>query len=111
PRLRGAALHVLFVGGFAQLALAVATHVALSHGGRADRLRASPAPLRVMAALLAAAFGGRILAGIDLSHVAGWLALAGTAFTGAVGAWAVLVVPALRPSAAARAPERSSTER
>ena len=34
PRLRGAALHVLFVGGFAQLALAVGTHVALAHGGQ-----------------------------------------------------------------------------
>ena len=111
PRLRGAALHVLFVGGFAQLALAVATHVALSHGGRADRLLESPAALRVMAALLAAAFGGRILAGIDLSHVAGWLSMAGTAFTGAVSAWAVLVVPALRLNPAGRAPDRPSPER
>ena len=105
PRLRGAALHVLFVGGFAQLALAVATHVALSHGGRENRLLASPPSLRLMAALLATAFGGRILAGIDRSHVAGWLAVAGMAFTGAVAAWAVLVVPALRERAAARARE------
>ncbi|HEU4385182.1 MAG TPA: NnrS family protein [Anaeromyxobacteraceae bacterium] len=110
PRLRGAALHVLFVGGFAQLALAVATHVALSHGGREDRLVASPRSLRVMAALLAAAFGGRILAGIDRSHVASWLSVAGMAFTGAVTAWAVLVVPALRLSAPARARERPSRE-
>ncbi|HEY6106017.1 MAG TPA: NnrS family protein [Anaeromyxobacteraceae bacterium] len=105
PRLRGAALHVLFVGGFAQLALAVATHVALSHGGRADRLLAAPPALRAMATLLAAAFGGRILAGIDLSRVAGWLGVAGVAFTGAVTAWAALVVPTLFRGAPAGAPE------
>ncbi len=104
PSLRGAALHVLFVGGFAQLALAVASHVVLSHGGRADRLLASPPALRIMAMLLAAAFGGRILAGIDLSRVASWLSVAGVAFTGAVTAWAVHVVPALRGAAAREKP-------
>jgi uncharacterized protein involved in response to NO len=95
PRHRGAALHVVFVGGFAQLALAIATHVALSHGGRQERLSASPPALRAMAVLLAAAFVARIAAGIDLAHVARWLAVAGVAFTGAVLSWAVVVVPAL----------------
>jgi uncharacterized protein involved in response to NO len=95
PRHRGAALHVVFVGGFAQIALAVATHVALSHGGRPERLSRSPAALLAMAALLAAAFAARIAAGIDLAHVAGWLSAAGLAFTGAVLAWAVVVVPVL----------------
>jgi uncharacterized protein involved in response to NO len=95
PHHRGAALHVVFVGGFSQLALAVATHVALSQGGRPERLSASPGALRVMAVLLAAAFASRILAGLDLRHVAGWLSAAGTAFTGAVLAWAVVVGPAL----------------
>jgi osmotically inducible protein OsmC len=32
---------------------------------------------------------------VDLAHVAGWLSAAGVAFTGAVLAWAVVVVPAL----------------
>jgi uncharacterized protein involved in response to NO len=95
PRHRGAALHVVFVGGFAQIALAVATHVALSHGGRPERLSASPRALRAMAVLLAAAFAARILAGIDLAHVAGWLSAAGIAFTGAVLCWAVVVGPVL----------------
>jgi uncharacterized protein involved in response to NO len=96
PRLRGAALHVLFVGGFAQLTLAVATHVVLSHGGRPERLVESPRSLRAMAALLATAFGARIAAGIDLARVAAWLAVAGVAFTAALAAWAALVAPALR---------------
>ena len=95
PRHRAAALHVVFVGGFSQIALAVATHVALSHGGRAERLSASPAPMRLMAVLLAAAFGARIAAGLDLRHVATWLSWAGLAFAGAVGAWAVGVLPSL----------------
>lgn len=95
PRHRGAALHVVFVGGFAQIALAVATHVALSHGGRPERLSSSPPALQLMAVLLAAAFGARILAGVDLAHVASWLSWAGLAFAGAVAAWAVVVFPAL----------------
>jgi uncharacterized protein involved in response to NO len=95
PRHRGAALHVVFVGGFSQLALAVGTHVALSRGGQAQRLSASPRALRLMAVLLAVAFAARILAGVDLRHVAGWLSAAGAAFTGAVLAWAVVVGPAL----------------
>ncbi len=103
PRLRGAALHVLFVGGFSQLALAVATHVVLSHGGRPERLSQSPRSLRAMALFLAVAFGARIAAGLDLRHVAAWLAVAGAAFIGAVASWAVLAVPAI-----AAGPPRSS---
>jgi uncharacterized protein involved in response to NO len=95
PRQRAAALHVVFVGGFSQLALAVGNHVALAHGGRPERLSASPLSLRLMAVLLAAAFASRILAGLDLAHVARWLSWAALAFTGAVGAWGVAVAPAL----------------
>lgn len=94
PRQRAAALHVVFVGGFSQLVLAVAAHVALSRGG-AGRRSASPLALRAMAVLLAGAFAARILAGLDLRHVAGWLSAAGLAFTAAVVSWAVVVVPAL----------------
>jgi uncharacterized protein involved in response to NO len=94
-RQRAAALHVVFVGGFSQLALAVGSHVALSHGGRPERLSSSPLSLRLMAVLLAAAFCGRILAGVDLAHVARWLTWAALAFAGAVGAWGVAVAPAL----------------
>jgi uncharacterized protein involved in response to NO len=95
PHLRGAALHVLFVGGFAQITLGVSTHVVLAHGGRPERLGASPWPLRAMAVLLAAAFAGRIAAGLDGARVASWLAISGVAFGGAVVAWAVLVAPVL----------------
>jgi uncharacterized protein involved in response to NO len=106
PGHRAAALHVVFVGGFAQIALAVATHVALAHGGRSDRLSASPLALRLMAVLLAAAFGARIAAGLDLRHVASWLSWAGLAFAGAVAAWAVVVGPAMLAPAEAPADPR-----
>lgn len=96
PRLRTAALHVVFVGGFAQLTLAVGAHVVLSHGGRPEHLRRSPPALRLMAALLAIAFGGRILAGVDLARIPEWLAVAGAAFTGAVACWVVAIAPGLR---------------
>jgi uncharacterized protein involved in response to NO len=95
PRHRGAALHVVFVGGFAQLALAIAAHVALTRGGRSDASAGSPRALRLMAALLAGAFAARLLAAADRTRVAGWLAAAGAAFTAGVVAWAVAVVPAL----------------
>jgi uncharacterized protein involved in response to NO len=96
PGLRTAALHVVFVGGFAQLTLAVGAHVVLSHGGRPERLRQSPVALRLMAGLLGVAFAGRILAGLDLARIPEWLAVAGAAFTGAVLCWGALVAPGLR---------------
>jgi uncharacterized protein involved in response to NO len=95
PRHLGAALHVVFVGGFAQLVLAVAAHVACSPHGGAEPAPASPRALRAMAALLAIAFAARLLAAADRAHVAAWLSAAGLAFTAAVVAWAVGVVPAL----------------
>lgn len=93
PRLHGAALHVLFVGGYAQLALALAVPVALSGSPRAAALAGSPPALRVAALLLAAAFLARVAAALDLSRVAVWLAVAGAAFAGALAAWAAVVLP------------------
>jgi uncharacterized protein involved in response to NO len=108
PTFQGAALHVLSVGGFAQLALAVATHLMLSADGRSGRA-ASPWTIRSMAVFLAAAFGARIVATIDLPRVASWLAVAAAAFSCAILAWALLAVPALIPAQPAAAlPPRTS---
>ncbi len=95
PAHRAATLHVVFVGGFAQIALGVATHVVLSHGGRPERLSSSPFSLRAMTLLLAGAFVSRILAGVDFAHIARWLSWAGLAFMGAIAAWSAAVVPVL----------------
>jgi uncharacterized protein involved in response to NO len=98
PTFQGAALHVLFVGGFAQLALALATHLVLSTDGKSDRAGPSPWILRSMALFLAGAFSARIVATIDLPRVASWLAIAAAAFSCAIFAWAVLALPALIPA-------------
>jgi hypothetical protein len=58
-------------------------------------LARSPLALRAMAVLLATAFTARIIATIDLRHVAEWLGIAAYAFCAAVAAWAVAVAPAL----------------
>jgi hypothetical protein len=49
-----------------------------------------------MALFLAAAFGARIAAGLDVHRVAAWLAVAALAFAGALAAWARIVAAALR---------------
>jgi uncharacterized protein involved in response to NO len=58
PDLRVAALHVTFIGGFALLAFAVATHVALGHLG----LEAVRDRRPVVVILVAASFGLATLA-------------------------------------------------
>lgn len=57
PGFRGAALHVLFVGGFAQITLAVSAHVVLWRDDRPRFAAWSGVAICAMAALLAAAFG------------------------------------------------------
>jgi hypothetical protein len=110
PRFRGAALHVLFVGGFAQLTLAVSTHVVLWRSDGEPPLAWGKLALRAMAVLLAGAFTARIVATIDLRHVADWLGVAAYAFCAAVAAWAAVVAPALLTgrSAGARQSARDS---
>ncbi len=102
PALRGAALHVLFVGGFAQITLAVSAHVVLWRDDRPRFPAWSGVGIGAMAALLAAAFAARIAAAIDLRHVAGWLEIAAYAFCAAVAAWAAVIAPALVTGRAGR---------
>lgn len=96
PELRSAALHVVFIGSFTVLALSVSLHVALSHGGRPERLAGWSRPAWAMAVLLAAAVTFRLLVGIDAARLEPWLACAALCFLLATAAWAWLVVPAIR---------------
>ncbi len=107
PGVRAAALHVLFVGGFGLLALAVSIHVAVSHSGRPGRLAGRPWQVQALGLLLLAALGFRLLAGLDAGRVRPWLLLAAASFLLATLAWGALVVPALR----AAAPQSSSPGR
>jgi uncharacterized protein involved in response to NO len=111
PRFRGAALHVLFVGGFAQLTLAVSTHVVLWREDRPSASTRSAVGIRAMATLLAAAFTARIVATVHSRHVADWLGIAAYAFCAAVAAWAAVVAPALRAGSSAGGRDPAARDR
>jgi uncharacterized protein involved in response to NO len=96
PDQRAAVLHVAFIGSFALLALSVALHVALSHGGRPELLAGRPWQVWCTGLLLLAAVAFRLLGGFDPARLRPWLALAAGSFLLATIAWAWLVGPALR---------------
>jgi uncharacterized protein involved in response to NO len=98
PRYEEAALHVVYIGGFALMALSVAYHVALAHGGHPGVLAGRPFPLVVMCVLLVGAVALRALADLVRAQERIYLALASAAFLGATACWAALVVPRLRGS-------------
>ena len=95
PALRSASLHVVFIGSFALMALAVSLHVAVSHGGRPELLARRPWQTWGMGLLVLAAAVFRVVAGIDAGHLARWLAPAAGCFLVATIAWAYSVVPAI----------------
>jgi uncharacterized protein involved in response to NO len=76
PDYRVPALHVLFIGGFSLLALAIATHVALSHLGLDALASGNPPAVVVLGACFLLAMLARVAA--DASHTyfahVGWAA-------------------------------------
>jgi uncharacterized protein involved in response to NO len=78
PRYRADFLHILFVGGFSLLILAIATHVTLSHGGYdlAEEQRSWPLRVGVTLALVAmlARLGAPFAANSYFAHLA-WAAI------------------------------------
>jgi uncharacterized protein involved in response to NO len=95
PALRSAVLHVVFIGSFALMALCVSLHVALSHGGRPERLAQPRWETWGVGVLLLSAAVLRVMAGVDAAHLTSWLAPAAGSFLLATVAWASLVVPAI----------------
>ncbi len=98
PRYQEAGLHVVYVGGFALMALSVAYHVAQSHGGTPRVLAERPRPLVAMVVLLGSAVVLRALVDLDRAHERPWLGAASVAFLAATLCWAALVLPRLRKS-------------
>ena len=90
PRL---GLHVVFAGGFAPLALAIALHVALAHGGKRALCDRSPASVVLLHALLAVALTLRVVAELDPLRRYQWLGGAGGALLSASLVWGALVLP------------------
>jgi uncharacterized protein involved in response to NO len=110
PSLRAAALHVVFIGGFALMALSVSVHVALSHGGRPELLSQRPWQVGAMGVLLLSSVVFRLLAGLDALRLGPWLGMASAAFLAATICWAMLVLPALKSRAEAMVGSRPDGE-
>lgn len=96
PEYRRAGLHLVFLGCFTALVLAVSTQVELSHGGRPEPLRGRPWQLVASCALLVAALVGRVLLEVDPRHFHLWLGASAAAFLSATVPWAALAL-ARRP--------------
>lgn len=97
---RLAALHVMFIGGFAALALAVGVHVMLSHADDEAPLGGRPWQVTLLALLLAVSVGARLVMFNDPARLWTWLAVSSGAFLAATLAWAALAVPRLLRSPA-----------
>lgn len=105
PQFVSAALHVVLLGGFGTMALAVGLHVVLSHGGATAQVQGRPWPVLAMAGGLALALVARVAAVLDAAHYVPWLAVAAAAFLLATLCWAWLALPwigRVRPSLTAR---------
>ncbi|MFO1052479.1 MAG: NnrS family protein [Planctomycetota bacterium] len=90
PRL---GLHVVFAGGFAPLALTIALHVALAHGGGSELTERNHPLVVAMLVGLVLALGLRLCAEVDVLHRFAWLGAAGATMLCASLCWAVLVLP------------------
>ena len=93
PELRTAGLHVVFLGCFALMALAVSTHVVLAHGGHARLLSGHPWQVGAVGALMFVALVARVLVPFTGDHFTLWLGLAAAAFLGATALWACFLIP------------------
>jgi uncharacterized protein involved in response to NO len=90
PALRIVGLHVVFLGGFWALTLAISSHVALSHGGRQALTHRTPLAFGLSAALIAVALVARVLVSLDPPRLLLWLTIAAGAFLAATVPWALL---------------------
>jgi uncharacterized protein involved in response to NO len=92
PEYRRAGLHLVFLGCFTALVLAVSTQVGLSHLGRPGPLRGRPWQLVASCALLVAALVARVLLEVDPPHFHLWLGASAAAFLSATVPWAALAL-------------------
>lgn len=95
PAQRAGALHLLFVGGFAGMALAVGAHVTMAHAGDEQLVRGRPWQVVAFGLLLLLATGLRLAMTFDPARLWTWMASASAAFLLATVAWAALALPRL----------------
>jgi uncharacterized protein involved in response to NO len=95
PAYRAAALHVVFLGGFALMAYAISTHVVLSHSGERGAASKRQPLIHTMAALFAVALVARILLNVRPQQYSVWLGVASGAFLLATASWGALLLRTL----------------
>jgi uncharacterized protein involved in response to NO len=93
PLQHKAGLHLVFIGGYALLALAVSTHVTLGHGGYLSQLEGKTWQVAATAALLVAAIIPRALMEFDHQHFEMWMAAASFLFLVGTLNWMVFLLP------------------
>lgn len=101
PVQRVGLLHLTFLSGFALLTLSVANHVTIAHGGRDPLLYSRPLRLVVMFGAVVLATAARLLVTIDPARMLVWIGTAFSFFAIALVAWALWVLPRLKPLPAA----------
>ena len=96
PGYRKALLHVVFLGSFGALTLAIAAHVVMTHAGRAEQLEERSPAVTAMAACLGLALAARVAFDVDQAHLRIWLGIAACSFIGAVAIWVAIAGRSLR---------------
>jgi hypothetical protein len=98
-----AGLHVAFIGGFATLALGVASQVALGHLGYRSVMVGRPWQVPAIGTLMAVAILARSAMEFDAARYFHWMGVASVSFLTATLVWLQLIVPKM----IARAPAGS----
>ena len=80
PEQRSIGLHVLFIGGFGLLALAVGHHVLKAHSGDGAWLRSAARGTWGLLLCFAVSLSARVAMQLDATHYLGWMTAAATAF-------------------------------
>ena len=96
PEQKKAGLHVVFIGGFAMMALSVGLHVTLAHGGHQALARGRPWQVPLYGGFLIVSAVLRVLVDFDPARFFTWLAVSAGAFLVATLWWAGLALPRMR---------------
>lgn len=99
PLQHKAGLHIVFLGGFALLALSISTQVTLAHGGDIETAQGRPWQVLAIGSLILLAMIPRALMEFDPARFTMWMAAASSLFLFATAIWFVLLGPRflLRP--------------
>jgi uncharacterized protein involved in response to NO len=95
PSHKKAGLHVVFIGGFATLALTIGFHVVLAHGGFPELVRGRPWVVPFYGGLLLLSIVFRGLVDYDQQRFFLWIVAASAAFLTATILWLGFLVPRL----------------